>query len=55
METLQVFTGQCIVGRMAFLVNHQFVAQHVTDESQTVLGVVVIDIAINFVLVNVLG
>ena len=54
-ETAQVITFQRIVSRMTLVVDHQTVAQHMTYKPQTVLAVVVIDIAINLVLVNALG
>ena len=54
-ESLQVTTPQGVVGGMTLAVDHQALQQDITRQSQAILGKVVVDVAIDAVLVDTLG
>ena len=54
-ELVQVVAIQRVVSSMALSVDHQTIAQYMAHEAQTVLAVVMVDVAVDLILVDVLG
>ena len=54
MEALLLFTGECVVGGMILWQIYQFLVHHIAHQADAVLTVVMIDIAVDLILVDVL-